>query len=139
MSEATRSTSSGIGLGRTARKGRVVIALRSFASEEIVEASPIIPFPADQGLAFEGTVLEPLPYRWTRERRLSGRGESPSNHWSLEGREAGALLLGYGSFINHSFRTMGYPWAIGWVLAAWGLGSAIGALLYGALHRPIPV
>ncbi|WP_375498822.1 MFS transporter [uncultured Jatrophihabitans sp.] len=30
------------------------------------------------------------------------------------------------------------PW-IGWVLAVWGLGSAVGGLVYGALHRALPV
>ena len=29
--------------------------------------------------------------------------------------------------------------SIGWVLAVWGLGSAVGALVYGALHRPVSV
>ncbi|MGH8862118.1 MAG: MFS transporter [Jatrophihabitantaceae bacterium] len=30
------------------------------------------------------------------------------------------------------------PW-IGWVLAVWGLGSALGGIVYGALHRTPPV
>ena len=30
------------------------------------------------------------------------------------------------------------PW-IGWELAVWGLGSAVGGLIYGALHRNLPV
>jgi MFS family permease len=30
------------------------------------------------------------------------------------------------------------PW-IGWELTIWGLGSAIGGLMYGALHRSVPV
>jgi MFS family permease len=38
-----------------------------------------------------------------------------------------------------ALRDMGHsPW-IGAELALWGLGSALGGLVYGALHRPIPV
>lgn len=38
-----------------------------------------------------------------------------------------------------ALRDMGHsPW-IGAELAVWGLGSALGGLVYGALHRPIPV
>jgi len=38
-----------------------------------------------------------------------------------------------------ALRDMGHsPW-IGAELAIWGLGSAVGGLIYGALHRPIPV
>jgi MFS family permease len=37
-----------------------------------------------------------------------------------------------------ALRDMGHQSWIGWELALWGLGSAIGGLVYGALHRPIP-
>lgn len=37
-----------------------------------------------------------------------------------------------------ALRDMGHQSWIGWELALWGLGSALGGLLYGALHRPIP-
>lgn len=38
-----------------------------------------------------------------------------------------------------ALRDMDHQSWIGWELALWGLGSAIGGLIYGALHRPIPV
>jgi MFS family permease len=38
-----------------------------------------------------------------------------------------------------ALRDMGHqPW-IGWELAVWGVGSAVGGLVYGALHRTVPV
>jgi MFS family permease len=37
-----------------------------------------------------------------------------------------------------ALRDMNHQSWIGWELAVWGLGSAIGGLIYGALHRPIP-
>jgi MFS family permease len=37
-----------------------------------------------------------------------------------------------------ALRDMGHQSWIGWQLALWGLGSAIGGLVYGALHRPMP-
>lgn len=37
-----------------------------------------------------------------------------------------------------ALRDMHHQSWIGWELAVWGLGSAIGGLVYGALHRPIP-
>jgi predicted MFS family arabinose efflux permease len=37
-----------------------------------------------------------------------------------------------------AMREMGHTASIGWVLALWGLGSALGGLLYGALHRHPP-
>jgi MFS family permease len=37
-----------------------------------------------------------------------------------------------------ALRDMNHQSWIGWELAVWGLGSAVGGLVYGALHRPIP-
>jgi predicted MFS family arabinose efflux permease len=37
-----------------------------------------------------------------------------------------------------ALREMGHTSAIGWVLALWGLGSAVGGIVYGALHRHPP-
>jgi MFS family permease len=37
-----------------------------------------------------------------------------------------------------ALRHMGHQSWIGWELALWGLGSAIGGLIYGAMHRAIP-
>lgn len=37
-----------------------------------------------------------------------------------------------------AMRTMGHPGSLGWELALWGAGSAIGGLTYGVLHRHPP-
>lgn len=37
-----------------------------------------------------------------------------------------------------AMREMGHTTSIGWVLALWGLGSAVGGIVYGALHRHPP-
>ena len=49
------------------------------------------------------------------------------------------VLTGSDLAIVAALRDMGHPSSIGWVLAIWGLGSAVGALVYGALHRAVPV
>ena len=49
------------------------------------------------------------------------------------------VLTGTDLGIVAALRSMGHPESIGWVLAIWGLGSAVGALVYGALHRSVPV
>lgn len=49
------------------------------------------------------------------------------------------VLTGTDVGIVAALRDMGHqPW-IGWELAVWGVGSAFGGLLYGALHRTVPV
>ena len=37
-----------------------------------------------------------------------------------------------------AMREMGHTGSIGWVLALWGFGSAVGGIVYGALHRHPP-
>jgi predicted MFS family arabinose efflux permease len=49
------------------------------------------------------------------------------------------VLTGTDLGIVAALRSMDEQPSIGWVMAVWGLGSAIGALVYGALQRPIPV
>ena len=49
------------------------------------------------------------------------------------------VLTGSDLGIVAALREMGHPSSIGWVLAIWGRGSAVGALVYGALHRAVPV
>jgi len=49
------------------------------------------------------------------------------------------VLTGTDLGIVAALRSMGRQSVIGWVLALWGLGSAIGAIVYGALRKPIPV
>ncbi|KGN38971.1 MFS transporter [Knoellia subterranea] len=49
------------------------------------------------------------------------------------------VLSGTDLGIVASVREMGLPTAVGIVLAAWGLGSLIGAVVYGGLKRPVSV
>lgn len=49
------------------------------------------------------------------------------------------VLTGTDLGVVAALRTMGDPGSIGWVLAVWGFGSAVGALVYGAMHRPVPI
>jgi MFS family permease len=49
------------------------------------------------------------------------------------------VLTGTDLGVVAALREMDQPDSIGWVLAIWGFGSAVGALVYGALHRPLPV
>jgi len=67
---------------KTRRKGRGVFALRVFKKGELIESCPIILFPTE--LAWESDELETYVYGW------------------CNGKDA--LLLGYGSIYNHSYR-----------------------------------
>lgn len=49
------------------------------------------------------------------------------------------VLTGTDLGVVAALRQMERPDSIGWVLAVWGFGSAVGALVYGALHRPVPL
>ena len=48
------------------------------------------------------------------------------------------ILTGEDLGIIAAMRDMGHTSSIGWVLALWGLGSAVGGIVYGALHRHPP-
>lgn len=48
------------------------------------------------------------------------------------------LLVGSDLSIVAALRAMGHPGAIGLLLTLWGAGSAIGGVIYGALHRRLP-
>ena len=52
---------------------------------------------------------------------------------------AGFVLGGTDLSTVAGLRTLGHPEAIGWQLGIWGLGSAIGGTIHGALPRPVPV
>ena len=52
---------------------------------------------------------------------------------------ATVVLSGADVGIVAALRDMGHQSWIGWQLAVWGLGSAIGGLVYGAVHRRFPV
>ena len=49
------------------------------------------------------------------------------------------VLTGSDVGIVAALRSMHHQSWIGWELAVWGLGSAVGGLVYGALRRPVPV
>jgi predicted MFS family arabinose efflux permease len=49
------------------------------------------------------------------------------------------VLTGTDLGVVAALRGFGHQSWIGWELAVWGFGSAIGGVLYGALHRTIPV
>lgn len=48
------------------------------------------------------------------------------------------ILTGEDLGIVAAMRDMHHTGSIGWVLALWGLGSAVGGIVYGALHRHPP-
>ena len=52
---------------------------------------------------------------------------------------ATVVLGGCDVAIVAALRHLHHQASIGWVLAVWGLGSALGGLIYGAVHRPLPV
>jgi SET domain-containing protein len=68
----------------TKNKGRGVFALTTFAPDELIEETPAIAIPAAQKELIARTSLADYPYDWA------------------DGGEA--LLMGYGSFYNHSYR-----------------------------------
>lgn len=49
------------------------------------------------------------------------------------------VLTGSDLGIVAALRHLHHQSWIGWVLAVWGIGSAIGGIVYGALHRSLPV
>jgi MFS family permease len=52
---------------------------------------------------------------------------------------ATVVLTGTDVGVVAALRDLGHqPW-IGWELSIWGLGSAVGGVVYGALHRAVPV
>jgi MFS family permease len=76
----------------------------------------------------------------------SGSDERVRGWWSptviavLCGAGAATIVLtGTDLGVVAALRDMEHASSIGWVLAVWGLGSAVGAVVYGALHRPISV
>lgn len=52
---------------------------------------------------------------------------------------AGVILAGTDISVVAAMRAFGQPEGVGIVLAIWGLGSAVGGILYGALTRTIPL
>ncbi|HZC73462.1 MAG TPA: MFS transporter [Jatrophihabitans sp.] len=54
------------------------------------------------------------------------------------GAAATLVLTGTDVGVVAALRDMHHQSWIGWELAVWGLGSAVGGLIYGALHRTVP-
>jgi MFS family permease len=89
---------------------------------------------------------------WLLDPRVTHDDHEPTarGHWRSWISPAVLAVLGAGAAstlvltgtdlgIVAALRSMDEQPSIGWVMAVWGLGSAIGALVYGALQRPIPV
>jgi MFS family permease len=61
--------------------------------------------------------------------------------FAVLGAAVACTVVLYGTDIGvvAALRDMGHQSSIGWVLAVWGLGSAVGAVVYGALRTTVPV
>ena len=57
----------------------------------------------------------------------------------LASATATLLLGGTDVGVVAALRAQHHQAYIGWVLGLWGLGSALGGVAYGALHRPVPL
>lgn len=140
---------------------KTVLSLDSLATELSFMVGPVLGVLAAQYLdtrvalfGFEMmTVLGGLLI-WALNPRLlpdgddePGAGPLPARSWlspmvlAILAASAAATVVLSGTDIGivAALRDLEQPQSIGWVLAVWGLGSAIGAILYGALHKPIPV
>lgn len=78
----------------------------------------------------EATAAGPVGALWRHPVVLSVLAAGAATTIVLTGTDLGVVA---------ALREMEQPDSIGWVLAVWGFGSALGALVYGALHRPLPV
>ena len=89
---------------------------------------------------------------WVRNPSVALEADHPTErttwrHWMTPGvaavlaasAAATLVLTGTDLGIIAALRSMGQQSSIGWVLAVWGLGSATGAIVYGALRQTIPV
>lgn len=61
--------------------------------------------------------------------------------FAVLGAAVACTVVLYGTDIGvvAALRDMGHQSSIGWVLAVWGLGSAVGAIVYGSLRKAVPV
>jgi MFS family permease len=87
------------------------------------------------------------PLRREDDGAQPGRARMPVRRWMTPqvlavlamSAAATVVLTGTDVGVVAALRHLGHqPW-IGWELGLWGLGSAVGGLVYGALHRSIPV
>jgi uncharacterized protein len=69
---------------QTKDKGRGVFAMKNFVKGETIEECPIIFIEKNQDINLQKTILGKYVYEWTPE--------------------TGAIILGYGSIYNHSFK-----------------------------------
>jgi MFS family permease len=73
--------------------------------------------------------------------RITPRGWLTPAVWAVLVMSAAATIVLTGTDVGivAALRHMHHQSWIGWELGVWGLGSAIGGFVYGALHRSIPV
>jgi MFS family permease len=73
--------------------------------------------------------------------QLGWRGWVSPMVFAVLGAAVACTVVLYGTDIGivAALREMGHQSSIGWVLAVWGLGSALGAVVYGALRTTVPV
>ena len=94
-------------------------------------ANPVIREASEETLLDDGSVLPPVPVRradWFR---------APFIAICLGAAAATVVLGGSDIAIVAALREFKAQSSIGWVLAVWGLGSLVGGLVYGGLHRSI--
>lgn len=90
--------------------------------------NPPLRAPADEGTE---AVSHAVPARmWVTRRVVAVLSMSAAATVVLTGTDLGVVS---------AMRSMQHQSWIGWELAVWGLGSAVGGLIYGVLRRPVPV
>jgi MFS family permease len=109
-----------------------------FASEFASIAGGVLVWLANPPLRSEAAAADALAR--PRERGAVGYGWVSPAFVAVLGASAAATIVLTGTDVGvvAALRDMGHQSWIGWQLAVWGLGSAIGGVVYGALHRTIP-
>lgn len=74
----------------TPSKGKGIFALKSFMPGDVIETAPILIIPQEQEKSLENTVLYNYTFAWGENGRHS------------------AVVMGYGSFYNHSYNPNAY-------------------------------
>ncbi|HYO86651.1 MAG TPA: MFS transporter [Dermatophilaceae bacterium] len=78
------------------------------------------------------------PPRVTPARSRPGRLPAAAVVACVIAAAATLVLTGTELGLVAGLREAGHPEHLGWVMSIWGLGSAVGGLVYGALPRPLP-
>lgn len=106
------------------------------ASEVECDAAPTQDGPTWDGPTWDGPALEDAvrqagpPRAWATPEILAVLLMSAAATLVLTGTDVGIVA---------ALRHLHHQSSIGWVLAVWGFGSAVGGLVYGAMHRSVPV